>query len=85
MGVAIWVLGLLIAMSIVLPGVTPANILAVLGLGSVAVGFAFKDIFENFLAGVLIMLRKQMISGKGRERVIIAGDQNDIDTFLGRV
>ena len=62
-GVAIWVLGLLIAMSIVLPGVTPANILAVLGLGSVAVGFAFKDIFENFLAGVLIMLRKQMRIG----------------------
>ncbi|TVV77357.1 mechanosensitive ion channel family protein [Sphingomonas solaris] len=62
-GVAIWVLGLLIAMSVVLPGVTPANILAVLGLGSVAVGFAFKDIFENFLAGVLIMLRKQMRIG----------------------
>jgi len=62
-GVSIWVFGLLIAMSIVLPGVTPANILAVLGLGSVAVGFAFKDIFENFLAGVLIMLRKQMRIG----------------------
>lgn len=62
-GVAIWVVGLLIALSIVLPGVTPANILAVLGLGSVAVGFAFKDIFENFLAGVLIMLRKQMRIG----------------------
>lgn len=62
-GVTIWVLGLLIAMSVVLPGVTPANILAVLGLGSVAVGFAFKDIFENFLAGVLIMLRKQMRIG----------------------
>lgn len=62
-GVAIWVLGLLVAMSIVLPGVTPANILAVLGLGSVAVGFAFKDIFENFLAGVLIMLRRHMKLG----------------------
>ena len=53
----------LISASIVFPGVTPANILAVLGLGSVAVGFAFKDIFENFLAGVLIMLRKQMRIG----------------------
>lgn len=62
-GVLIWVFGLLITMSIVLPGVTPANILAVLGLGSVAIGFAFKDIFENFLAGVLIMLRKQMRLG----------------------
>lgn len=62
-GVLIWVVGLLIGASIVFPGVTPANILAVLGLGSVAVGFAFKDIFENFLAGILIMLRKQMRIG----------------------
>lgn len=62
-GVIVWVVGTLIAMSIVLPGVTPANILAVLGLGSVAIGFAFKDIFENFLAGVLIMLRKTMRIG----------------------
>lgn len=62
-GVFIWTLGLLIAMTVIFPGVTPANILAVLGLGSVAVGFAFKDIFENFLAGVLIMLRKQMRIG----------------------
>jgi small conductance mechanosensitive channel len=63
LGVLIWVIGLLITASIVFPGVTPANILAVLGLGSVAVGFAFKDIFENFLAGVLIMLRRQMRIG----------------------
>lgn len=62
-GVGVWTLGLLIAMTVVFPGVTPANILAVLGLGSVAVGFAFKDIFENFLAGVLIMLRKKMTIG----------------------
>lgn len=62
-GVLIWILGVMIAMTVVLPGVTPANILAVLGLGSVAVGFAFKDIFENFLAGVLIMLRKRMRLG----------------------
>jgi small-conductance mechanosensitive channel len=61
--VLIWLIGMMIASSIVLPGVTPANLLAVLGLGSVAVGFAFKDIFENFLAGVLIMLRRKMRIG----------------------
>jgi len=58
-GVLIWALGTLIAMTVIIPGVTPASILAVLGLGSVAVGFAFKDIFENFLAGALLMLRKR--------------------------
>lgn len=61
--VLIWIVGIMIASSIVLPGVTPANLLAVLGLGSVAIGFAFKDIFENFFAGVLIMLRRKMRIG----------------------
>jgi len=61
--VVIWAVGLMIVSSIVLPGVTPANLLAVVGLGSVAVGFAFKDIFENFLSGVLIMLRRKMRIG----------------------
>ncbi len=31
--------------------------MAGLGIGSIAVGFAFKDIFENFFAGVLLLWR----------------------------
>lgn len=83
--VAIWIVGILIAMSIVVPSVTPANILAVLGLGSVAVGFAFKDIFENFLAGMLIMLRKPMRIGDMIECQDVAGRVENIslrDTHL---
>lgn len=36
---------------------TPAEILTVLGLSSVAIGFAFKNIFENFCAGILTLWR----------------------------
>ncbi|MGF1550177.1 MAG: mechanosensitive ion channel family protein [Sphingomonadaceae bacterium] len=61
--VLVWIVGILLALAVLLPGVTAASLLAVLGLGSVAIGFAFKDIFENFLAGVLIMLRRQMRIG----------------------
>jgi small conductance mechanosensitive channel len=60
---AIWVLGLLIALTIVLPGLTPASLVGGLGIGAVAIGFAFQDIFENFLAGVLIMVREKMRIG----------------------
>lgn len=84
-GVVIWVIGLMIASSIVLPGVTPANLLAVVGLGSVAVGFAFKDIFENFLAGILIMLRRKMRIGDMIECQDVAGKVEHItlrDTYL---
>ncbi|MBH9538864.1 mechanosensitive ion channel family protein [Novosphingopyxis sp. YJ-S2-01] len=59
----VWVVGLMIAATIILPGLTPASLLAGLGIGAVAIGFAFQDIFENFLAGVLIMIRKKMRIG----------------------
>lgn len=60
---AIWVTGLFIAAVIVIPSLTPASLLAGLGIGAVAIGFAFQDIFENFLAGVLIMVREKMRIG----------------------
>jgi len=56
--IVIWLIGLLIACTIVFPSITPGRALTTLGLGSVAIGFAFKDIFENFLAGLLILLRE---------------------------
>ncbi|WP_284125560.1 mechanosensitive ion channel family protein [Parerythrobacter aestuarii] len=60
---AIWLLGLMVALIVVMPGLTPASLIAGLGIGAVAIGFAFQDIFENFLAGVLIMLREKMRIG----------------------
>ncbi len=61
--VVVWIVGFLVAFAVIMPGVNAGTLLAVLGLGSVAIGLAFKDIFENFLAGVLIMLRKKMRIG----------------------
>lgn len=48
--------GFLIAMVIAIPGFTPAQLMSTLGIGSVAIGFAFKDIFQNMLSGILILL-----------------------------
>ncbi len=85
LGVMVWTIGLLIAATIVFPGVTPANLLALVGLGSVAIGFAFKDIFENFLAGILIMLRKKVNIGDVIECEAVEGRVEQItlrDTYL---
>ncbi|NMW31467.1 mechanosensitive ion channel [Altererythrobacter sp. RZ02] len=60
---AIWLIGLMTALTVIMPGLTPASLVAGLGIGAVAIGFAFQDIFENFLAGVLIMLREKMRIG----------------------
>nr|WP_259400449.1 mechanosensitive ion channel family protein [Roseovarius sp. SCSIO 43702] len=63
LSIGIWVLGIMIAAVILFPGLTPASILAGLGIGSVAIGFAFKDVFENFLAGIIILFRREMRMG----------------------
>jgi len=57
---AIWIIGIVIALTVAIPSFTPASAFAGLGIGAVAIGFAFQDIFQNFLAGVLIMLREKM-------------------------
>jgi small-conductance mechanosensitive channel len=56
--VGIWLLGILIAITIAFPTITPGRALTALGVGGVAIGFAFKDVFENFLAGVLLLVRE---------------------------
>lgn len=54
----VWVVAFFIAAGLAFPSVTPASILTGLGLGTVAIGFAFRDILENFLAGTLILYRE---------------------------
>ncbi|MCW8127151.1 mechanosensitive ion channel family protein [Microbulbifer halophilus] len=55
--IVIWILGLLFAAMVLFPGLTPAKALGAVGLLSIAIGLAFKDIFENFFAGILILWR----------------------------
>ncbi|MCA1991320.1 MAG: mechanosensitive ion channel family protein [Coleofasciculus sp. S288] len=49
-------LGLFIALTIVLPTFRPGDLVELLGIGGVAIGFAFRDILQNFLAGILILV-----------------------------
>ena len=50
--------GFLLAATIVMPSLKPGDLIAGLGVGSVAIGFAFKDILQNWLAGLLLLLRQ---------------------------
>ena len=56
--VTTWILGVVLACVIAFPGLRLGDIIATLGLGSVAVGFAFQDIFKNFLSGILILIQR---------------------------
>ncbi|MBD2199530.1 MULTISPECIES: mechanosensitive ion channel family protein [Calothrix] len=48
--------GLFIALSIVIPTFRAGDLVQLLGISGVAIGFAFRDILQNFLAGILILL-----------------------------
>jgi small conductance mechanosensitive channel len=50
-------LAVLIAVTIAFPSMTPGRLVSTLGIGGIAIGFAFKDIFQNLLAGILLLLR----------------------------
>ncbi len=50
------IFGILVTVTIMVPSFTPASLLSALGVGGVAIGFAFKDIFQNFLAGILLLI-----------------------------
>ncbi|WP_420473708.1 mechanosensitive ion channel family protein [Noviherbaspirillum sp. ST9] len=73
-GIIIFI-GLLIALVIAIPGFTPGQLVNLLGLSSVAIGFAFRDILQNFLAGILILLTQPF-------RI---GDQIILKSFEGTV
>jgi small conductance mechanosensitive channel len=48
----------LIAAWIALPSVSAADLFNLLGIGGVAIGFAFRDVLQNLLAGILILLTR---------------------------
>lgn len=47
--------GLLVAITILVPSFKLGTLVETLGLASVAIGFAFRDVLQNFLAGILIL------------------------------
>lgn len=73
-----WVIllvGGLVALTIVIPSLNPGDLIAGLGIGSVAIGFAFKDILQNWLAGLLILI----------QRPFGVGDQIVVNDYEGTV
>ncbi len=83
--IGIWILGVLLAAMIVFPGLTPAKALGAMGIASIAVGFAFKDIFENFFAGVLILWRFPFEKGDYIECEGITGKVEDVQVRMTTV
>ena len=72
---AITTIGILFAVAAAFPGFNAASLVSALGIGGIAIGFAFKDVFENFLSGILILVT----------RPFRIGDQIIYDKYEGTV
>ena len=71
----------LLGLTIVLPTLRPGDLVAGLGIGSVAIGFAFKDILQNWLSGLLILLRQPFEIG---DQIVIGGYEGTVERIETR-
>ena len=53
----------LVSASVAFPSVSAADLFNLLGIGGVAIGFAFRDVLQNLLAGILILLTRPFVIG----------------------
>jgi small-conductance mechanosensitive channel len=82
---AMMVLTFLVAAVIVFPTFKPGDLIAGLGITSVAIGFAFKDILQNFFAGILILWRQPFRVGDEIRSGEFEGVVEDINTRSTRI
>ncbi len=72
--------GVLVASVIVFPHFTVASMVQFLGIGSVAAGFAFRDVLQNYLAGMLLLLTEPFQVGDQIIYQTYEGTVEDIQT-----
>ena len=68
--ISTWTLGILFACALGFPSFHLRDIIASLGIGSIAIGFAFQDIFKNFLAGIILLVEEPFQIG---DEIVIDG------------
>ena len=79
------ILGLFVAAVVIFPTFNPGDLIAGLGITSVAIGFAFKDVLQNFFAGILILWRRPFIVGDEIKVGNYEGTVEEITTRSTRV
>ncbi|HET7552655.1 MAG TPA: mechanosensitive ion channel domain-containing protein [Gemmatimonadaceae bacterium] len=74
-------ISLLIGATVVFPTVTAGGLIQLLGISGIAVGFAFKDIFQNFLAGILLLVTEPFSIG---DEISVAGFEGTVEDVQTR-
>ncbi|WP_194850794.1 mechanosensitive ion channel family protein [Nonlabens antarcticus] len=69
------IFGFAVCITIIAPSLSFGDLIGGLGVSSVAIGFAFQDILQNWLAGILILTRQPFK----------IGDEIEVNGMKGRV
>lgn len=75
------ILGILIAFAIAAPSFKAGDLIKMLGIGSVAIGFAFQNILQNFLAGILILIHQPFHLG---DTISVSGMEGTVEDIQAR-
>lgn len=78
---ALNMLGFMLASVVMVPSLDGASLFSALGIGGVAIGFAFKDIFQNLFAGLLLMITRPFRIG---DQIITGNHEGTIEDILVR-
>ncbi|MGB5632264.1 MAG: mechanosensitive ion channel family protein [Waterburya sp.] len=74
--IGVWTIGILLASVLAFPGLELGDIISTLGISTVAIGFAFQDIFKNFLAGIILLIEEPFRIG---DEVVIGDYQGKVE------
>lgn len=69
-------LGVLVGLTIVFPSIRPADLFGLPGIGGVAIGFAFRDILQNLLAGILLLLTRPFRIG---DQIVVGDSEGTVE------
>lgn len=73
--------GLLVGAAVAFPSISAADLFGLLGIGGVAIGFAFRDILQNLLAGILLLLTRPFRIG---DQVVAGGYEGTVEDIQVR-
>jgi small-conductance mechanosensitive channel len=70
------IIGLLASLAVVFPSFRARDLIQLLGISGVAIGFAFRDVLQNFLAGIILLLSAPFKIG---DEIEFSGQKGEVE------
>jgi small-conductance mechanosensitive channel len=78
---AILLIGVMVALLVAFPGFSVGQLVQLLGISGLAVGIAFRDLFEDFVAGILLLLEEPFRIG---DQIVLHDHEGTIESIETR-